>query len=227
MRCSRLELLGCGQISSSSGGTAASARTSFAGLSSRRPLKAACRTMPSPVQPANSISAISFGLTQVTSFALRGAPLPVKGLLSVDSATSFLRRPPELLLVKAGSHPTRMDEVITAINPDQKRTQIARASAPTADHHFLAASAFGLKPGIGAAGLIRRGGAFRDDAFEVEPARRLQHGVAWFSQMLNVFDDLSGSAVPVQQGCCKRALRSVSGRRRRSSPSANKRSKTK
>ena len=33
--------------------------TSDAGLSSRSPLKAAWRTMPSPVQPANSISATS------------------------------------------------------------------------------------------------------------------------------------------------------------------------
>src|SRR5262245_1631915 len=41
-----------------------SATISPAGLSVRRPLKAACRTLPSPVQPANSISATSSGRAQ-------------------------------------------------------------------------------------------------------------------------------------------------------------------
>ena len=63
--------------------------TSPAGLSSRSPLKAACRTLPSAVQPANSISATSSGSTQVQSLALRGAPLPPNGLLFVFSALSF------------------------------------------------------------------------------------------------------------------------------------------
>ena len=40
-----------------------SVSTSAAGLSSRSPLNAAWRTMPSPVQPANSISATSSGLS--------------------------------------------------------------------------------------------------------------------------------------------------------------------
>ena len=76
------------------------ANTSDAAYPLGVPLKAACRTMPSPVQPANSISAISFGFTQVTSLALRGAPLPPKGTLSVESATSFFSKPPELRLLK-------------------------------------------------------------------------------------------------------------------------------
>ena len=58
------------------------------------------RTIPSPVHQANSISAINFGFTHVTSFALRDAPLPVNGLLSDESATSFLRSPLELFLLK-------------------------------------------------------------------------------------------------------------------------------
>ena len=56
-----------------------SASTSAAGLSSRRPLNAACRTMPSPVQPANSISATSSGSIQWILASLRGAPAPVNG----------------------------------------------------------------------------------------------------------------------------------------------------
>jgi len=58
-----------------SGGAGFSASTSAAGLSSRSPLKAACRTAkPAPVQPANAISATRPGLVQFT-FALRGASL--------------------------------------------------------------------------------------------------------------------------------------------------------
>jgi len=46
------------------------------GLSSRKPLKAACRTLPSAVQPANSISAISLGSVQwmVNAPCCRGVP---------------------------------------------------------------------------------------------------------------------------------------------------------
>ena len=42
-------------------------RPRSAGLSSRSPLNEACRTLPSAVQPANSISATSSGFTQWTS----------------------------------------------------------------------------------------------------------------------------------------------------------------
>jgi hypothetical protein len=51
----------------STGDAGVSASTSSAGLSSRRPLNAACRTWPSPVQPANSISATSSGFSQTMS----------------------------------------------------------------------------------------------------------------------------------------------------------------
>jgi hypothetical protein len=56
-----------------SGGAGFSASTSAAGLSSRSPLKAACRTKPAPVQLANSISATRPGLVQFTFASLRGA----------------------------------------------------------------------------------------------------------------------------------------------------------
>ena len=49
----------CSDESLGSGYAGFSASTSSAGLSSRKPLNAAWRTMPSPVQPANSISATS------------------------------------------------------------------------------------------------------------------------------------------------------------------------
>src|SRR5450759_2288250 len=64
-----------------------SVSTSLAGLSLRRPLNDACRTIPSPVHPAYSISATNSGFNQRTSLPPRGALLPEKGLL--DAATAF------------------------------------------------------------------------------------------------------------------------------------------
>ena len=46
----------------------------------RSPLNAACRTLPSSVQPANSISATSSGFSQCTSRRFFGASLPPNGL---------------------------------------------------------------------------------------------------------------------------------------------------
>ena len=92
-----------------------------------------------------------------------------------------------------------MDKVITSIHSDQERAQVARASAPAADHYLLPAPAFGLEPGIGASGLIEGRGAFRDDAFEVEPTGRLQDCVTWLCQMLHILDQLLGPAALIQQ----------------------------
>src|SRR4051812_10920007 len=77
--------------STSSGAAGFSALTSAAGLSVRRSLKAAWRTMPSAVQLANSISATSSGFTQLIELFPRGALGPVNGLLSVFSGFSLGR----------------------------------------------------------------------------------------------------------------------------------------
>src|SRR5471030_1797236 len=61
--------------------TEVSISTSRTDLSLRKPLKDACRTIPSPVHPAYSISATNSGFTQCTSLPPGGAPLPKKGLL--------------------------------------------------------------------------------------------------------------------------------------------------
>ena len=87
-------------IAVSSAGAGASVSTSAAGLSSRSPLKAAWRTMPSPVQPANSISATSSGFSQCTFGLLRGAPIPVKGDLSRSAAFSRGNNCVDLSLLK-------------------------------------------------------------------------------------------------------------------------------
>src|SRR6202158_5507834 len=57
-----------------------SVSTSRAGLSLRRPLNDACRTIPSPVHPAYSISATNLGFTQCTSFPPGEAPFAKQGL---------------------------------------------------------------------------------------------------------------------------------------------------
>ena len=72
-----------GRLFRLSRGAGISATTSLAGLSSRRPLNAACRIFPSPVNPAYSISATSSGRSQCTSLFLGGALSPAKGLWSV------------------------------------------------------------------------------------------------------------------------------------------------
>ena len=74
-----------------------------------------------------------------------------------------------------------------------------RAAAPTSDHHLLAASALGFEPRIRASGLIRRGPTFGDDAFEIQPAGRLQYGIAGFGQMFDELDNVSCSAAPIQK----------------------------
>src|SRR6266481_4202473 len=66
-----------------------SAVTSLAGLSRRSPLNAACRMLPSLVQPANSISATSSGFSQCTSRVLRGAFAPANGLRSEEQTSEL------------------------------------------------------------------------------------------------------------------------------------------
>src|ERR1041384_4042219 len=76
--------LGCGlAMVVVSGFAGRSALISSAGLSVRSPLKAACRTLPSVVQPANSISATSLGAAQCMLASLRGLAPTAEGALSL------------------------------------------------------------------------------------------------------------------------------------------------
>ena len=70
-----------------------------------------------------------------------------------------------------------------------------------------------LMPGFGAAGLVWRAGALGDDAFEIELAGRLQHGIAWLGEMLDVFDLAAVRPFAAPAASLSRSLRSVSGRR--------------
>lgn len=66
-----------------------------------------------------------------------------------DSADLFVFLAGWSMRYATGADTTGMDEVATPIDADQKRTQVARATAPAANHHLLAAAAFRLQPGVG------------------------------------------------------------------------------
>ena len=107
-----------------------SASTSAAGLSSRSPLKAAWRTMPSAVQPANSISATSSGLSQWTSGSFVGAPMPVNGDFVVSTAFSRGSSCLTFGCAVARADAADIGEVLAAMNANQQRaeTAVGRAS---------------------------------------------------------------------------------------------------
>src|ERR1700704_4656263 len=92
-----------------------------------------------------------------------------------------------------------MHQMVSAIDPDEQRTQLSRASTPSTNDDLLTAPALGLKPRLRATGLIRGAGTFRDDAFQVHPAGGLQDGIAGLRQMLHVFDQLSRPAIAGQK----------------------------
>ena len=80
---------------------AARARPRPAGLSSRRPLKAPWRTIPSPVSSRNSISATSRGSTKRAS--LRRLRPPAKGLVSRSSGSRRSASSLQVALAEAGA----------------------------------------------------------------------------------------------------------------------------
>ena len=101
---------------------AGSASTSSAGLSSRNPLKAAWRTMPAPVHPANSISATSSGLTQCTAGFRAAAGAGGEGL----SCLSTRRKPAGGCGLVPGRSPfprAEMDEMLPAMDAHEQRAQ--------------------------------------------------------------------------------------------------------
>ena len=81
--------------------------------------------MPSPVKPANSISATSSGFTQWTSAALRGAPGPVNGLSSVSSAFSLRQQAGDLVAAEARADPADIDQLAVAVDADEQRAEAA------------------------------------------------------------------------------------------------------
>ncbi len=128
---------------------------------------------PSPVQPANSISATSFGLAQRTlrlSLAGRIRTLE-RTVLRFQRAQLRAQR---LLDVRAEARADAPDigELAVAMNTptSSERTRPLSCVQP-ADDHFLAAAAFRFGPGFAATGDVGRIERFRDDAFEPDLAR--------------------------------------------------------
>src|SRR4051812_17168533 len=159
MRCSRLELLGCGRFKLFRPHCLFSSNL-FRRLVLSKALEGALphHSVASPTGELNLGDQLRLDPGDVFCSARRA--FARERALVGRQRDELLKEPPGIVLVKAGSHPTRMDEVITSVHTDQKRTQITRAPAPTTDHHFLATSAFGLKPGVRASRAIRCCGAF-------------------------------------------------------------------
>ena len=108
---------GVGVASSASlGATGCSARTSLAGLSWRSPLKADWRIMPAPVQPANSISATSTGLTQFQSLLFARRILARERAFVGDVDFQLLQQVLRVARVEAGSDLADMDQMIAAVH---------------------------------------------------------------------------------------------------------------
>ena len=85
----------------------------------------------------------------------------------------------------ARSDAADIDEVVAAIDADQKRPEFAVGRGIGADDHLMPGAALGFRPGLRAAGDVGRVGALRDDAFERQPAGRAQDRLAAGLEMLD------------------------------------------
>ncbi len=94
--------------------TGFSASTSSAGLSARSPLKAAWRTLPSPVKPANSISATSSGRAQCMLLSLGGLAPAAKGLVLLSTVTQARHQLARGGLAETGADPADIDQLLAA-----------------------------------------------------------------------------------------------------------------
>ncbi len=138
--------------------TGFSASTSSAGLSSRSPLKAACRTLPSPVQPANSISATRSGVAQCMLPSLGGLAPAANGLVLLSTAVQPRQELARRLLAEAGADPADIDQLLAAMHAHQQRAKLLARHRPAADHDLVAGPALGLDPVAdrGPSGRVRR-----------------------------------------------------------------------
>ncbi len=157
---------------------ASSASTSRAGLSSRSALKAAWRTSPSAVKPANSISATSSGFSQWT--VRSPSRRAFAGERALGRGLGLQRRHQRLHLGGAVARADAADigELPSRKTPASSERNFAGGLGPAADHHLVAAAALGLGPAVRAAGGVGRVQALGDDALQREVAGRLQHGLA-------------------------------------------------
>ena len=175
-------------ISVLSDGAGVSASTSLAGLSWRRPLNAACRIMPAPVNPANSISATSSGFNQCIPAFLRGASLPPNGFCLRRSGLELRHQARDLLGSVARSDIADVDQVVAAIHAGHQRSELAAIAVPATDDHLMSGAALGLGPGVGSPGSITGGGLLRDNPLQRHPAGGFEDRFTTALEMLDVAD---------------------------------------
>ena len=92
------------------------------------------------------------------------------------------------ILPETGADDADIGEMIVAIDAGHQRAEFALGGFPAAEHDLLAGANLGLGPGRRAAGMIGRIELLRDDAFERQLARRLQHLLAIALEMLDIAD---------------------------------------
>ena len=172
-----------------------------AGLSSRNPLNAACRTLPSDVNPANSISATSLGSTQLISRA-RGGLTPAETARSCASAAStpsaatgaFSR-------IEAGADVAGIGRTWPpSIVADQERTQLVlRPPHQPPITTSCPPRHFDFHPEIAAPRHIRRLQPLGHDAFEAHLGRPIAACSPDVGEMLDVMDACRSARALVRQ----------------------------
>lgn len=85
----------------------------------------------------------------------------------------------------AGADPADIDQMIAAVDADEKGAEFAVGFRVGANHHLMTCPAFGFGPFLCATGLIGRIVLFRNDAFERQLAGRPQYSITAGLEMLD------------------------------------------
>jgi hypothetical protein len=93
-----------------------------------------------------------------------------------------------LVAAEARADPADIDQLVTVVDADQQRSELARLAGPAADHHLVAGAAFGLLPALAAIGAVGRVEALRHDPLQRHAAGRLQDRLAGHLEMVDVAD---------------------------------------
>ena len=131
--------------------TGCSALTSLAGLSSRRPLKAAWRTMPAPGPSGELDLGHELGRDPDYAGLLGRRGLAGERAFGGRQRVEALEQILGVARIEAGADAADVNEMITLENAGDQRAQRVGTAAPAADHHLVAGAALGLGPGLGAA----------------------------------------------------------------------------
>ena len=156
--------------------------------------------MPSPVQPANSISATSSGLAQWTPASLARRADAGERRLSARHRLQARQQRLDLRLAEAGADAADIDEMIAAMDADQQRAETARRSSlqpPITTS--CPARHLALVQVVAAARPIGRVEPLGDDAFERQLAGRAQHRIAAGLEMLDKADQRAGRPCSAEQ----------------------------